>query len=152
MSKEKEKGKAIRFVKGKYEGLNGWIDNSKKTKKKSFFQSVIVELDPDDEDDDEDRMELLKATKVKLSSFRDQFSSEASSFEEAILMQHRDIEKAMIELAELFAKCGNVNNNQVFRLLNDELDIAKKLQQKLGSKAKYRLTTYGEAASASNVI
>jgi hypothetical protein len=39
-----KKGKEIRFVRGKYEGLTGWIDKTKKKKKNGFFRSVIVDF------------------------------------------------------------------------------------------------------------
>jgi hypothetical protein len=137
-----EKGKAIRFVKGKYEGLNGWIDKSKRSKKKGY-QHVIVELDADPDDENLMGEPELKATYVKITSLRKQFSSEPRTFEEAALRQHKDIEKAMIDLADMFAKLGgNVNNNEVMRLFTAELNTAQELQHKLGSKARYRYVNF----------
>jgi hypothetical protein len=127
------KGEEIRFVKGKYAGLSGWIDRSKKKKKNSCFRSVIVGLDNEDDDFEEE-----KATRVKISSFRKQVSGDPRTFEEAAVMQHKDIEKAMIDLATMFAQCAVQDTNEVLRLFNTELALALEFQKKLGSKARYR--------------
>jgi hypothetical protein len=128
------KGDAIRFVKGKYAGLEGWIDKGKKKQKKSFFQNVIVRLEDEE-----------KATYVKISSYRRQFSGAARTYEEAAMMQHSDIERAMIDLAEMFAQCAVRNNTEALRLFNDELNSAREFQQKLGNKARYRSVTFAAA-------
>jgi hypothetical protein len=135
-----KKGEPVRFVKGKYEGLTGWIDKGKKSKKKGFYQNVIVALDADENGMDESK---LKATYVKISSLRKPFPSEPRTFEEAAVMQHQDLEKAMIDLADMFAKLGgSVNHNEVMRLFAAELNTAQELQCKLGSKARFRYVNF----------
>jgi hypothetical protein len=131
-----DKGTAIRFVKGKYAGLEGWIDKRKKKKKKSFYRNVVVQLEDEDGDAEE------KETYVKISSYRKQFSGSARTFEEAAVMQHSDIERAMIDLAEMFAQCAVRDNQEALRLFNDELNLAREFQQKLGNKARFRSVVY----------
>jgi hypothetical protein len=135
------KGMEIRFVKGKYAGLSGWIDKSKKTKKGSFFRHVIVQLEHDDDDDGHISVEEL-ATRVKLSSFRKKWAAQPTSFVEAIYMQHPDIERAMIELAEMFAQTSMADTDEVLLVFESELEIAKKYQIKQGSKARYRFVDF----------
>jgi hypothetical protein len=124
------KGHHIRFVKGTYAGRNGWIDSSRK-KGKSNYRHVIVAADPEDQDSQE------KCTRVKITSFCDPHPI-PSSFEEAALQQHPDIEVAMIKLAEMFTQCSISDYNGVMRLFANELDKAKKIQRKQGNKARYR--------------
>jgi hypothetical protein len=134
------KGAAIRFVKGTYAGMNGWIDNSKKKKKKgSLYRSVIVDWQDDDDDDNTEEFQ----TKVRESSIRNAWTDNPQTLEEAAIMQHPDIEKAMIELAEKFASIGcNVKNENVMSLLNDELKLAKHSLKKLGNKARFRYVAF----------
>lgn len=124
------KGEAIRFVKGKYVGLNGWMDGSKKMKKNSVYQHVIVVLDEDHKEQ--------KATRVKKNSFRKEFSSPPRNYVEAAMMQHPDIEKDMIDLAEKFAQLYMRDNVDFLRIIDHELSHARAFQSRLGSKARYR--------------
>jgi hypothetical protein len=124
------KGDAIRFVKGKYAGLAGWIDKNKKKKKNSFYRDVIVMLDDDSGEE--------KNTRVKISSYRKKAFADPRTFAEACVIQHPDIERTMIELAVMFAQCGIYQNDETLLLFDAELTLAWKLQQKLGSKARYR--------------
>lgn len=107
------------------------MDKSKKKKKNSFFRGVIVLFE--DEDGQEE-----KETKVKRSSYRKAFSGEPRTFEEAAVMQHQDLERAMIDLATMFASLGLRQNTEALRLFNDELNLARSFQQKQGSKARFR--------------
>lgn len=99
-------------------------------KKKSLRVYVIVLLDEDTND--------KKATQVKMSSFRDLTTAAPRSFEEAAIIQHSDMEKAMMDLAEMFAQCGIRDNREALRLFNDELSLARNYQASLGGKARYR--------------
>ena len=119
-------------MKGKYAGLEGWIDMSHKKKPKSCYVYVIVCLD---EEGNEGRRE--KATRVKANSIRTPFKA-AKTFEQAALMQHEDMEKTMIDLAYMFAQIGVTDNRETLRLFDMELSRAREFQHKLGSKARYR--------------
>ena len=126
------KGESVQLVKGKYAGLEGWIDTSHKKKPKSCFVYVIVCLD---KEGDEGRRE--KATWVKAYLICTPFPKVAKIFEQAALMQHKDMEKAMIDLAYMFAQIGLVDNMETVRLFDIKLSCARVFQHKLGSKAWY---------------
>lgn len=117
----------------------GWIDNGKKKKKGSCYRNVIVAFQEFDDDSNIEEFE----TYVKESSYRKRWSRDARTFEEAAIMQHSDMEKAMIELAEMFASIGWTNTNHNALLLFDaELTRAKNNIQKLGSKARFRAVDF----------
>lgn len=147
------KGQPIRFVKGKYVGLTGWIDKSKKKKKDSFFRNVIVHLEPDDDDDDDEgnhrSLGEELSTRVKLSSYRKLWPAAAPrSFAEAAIMQHPDIERAMIELAEMFAQCCIQQTDPALNLLCVEIDLARKNLIKQGRKGRYRAVNFQQQSQA----
>ncbi len=122
-------------------------------KNSSFYQNVIVELDDDPDDETGMGEPVLKATYVKISSFRERFSSQPRSFEEAALMQNKDIEKAMINLGDMFAKLGgDVNSHEVARLFTAELATVQGIQSNLGSKARYRYVNFTRKPSTSGAI
>jgi hypothetical protein len=77
-----------------------------------------------------------------MSSYRPRFDANPRTYEEAALMQHSDIEKAMIDLAEKLAQLGLVDNTESIRLFSNELNFARDYQAKLGSKARYRNVNY----------
>jgi hypothetical protein len=56
----------------------------------------------------------------------------------------------MINLAEMFAKCGNINNHEVLRLFNDELDKAHHFQGLLGYKAQFHHVIFEAPTSAAS--
>ncbi|CAB9522900.1 unknown protein [Seminavis robusta] len=122
-----EKGDAIRFVKGTYAGYNGWMNKSKRTKPKSPYRYVVVDLKDSHE----------KATRVKLTSIKPRFEA-PRCFEEAALQQYEDMEQAMVRLAELFAQCGIGGPLGAMQLFEEELNRAVKVQRELGSKARFR--------------
>lgn len=125
-------------MKGKYAGMEGWLNTKKKSNKNSFYRSVIVKLE--DEDGEEER---VKATRVKRNSIRDLWPTTITTYEEAALQQNPDIERAMIELAEMFAQCGVTSNNGFLRLFDKELTRARTFQNKLGHKGRYRYIFFG---------
>jgi hypothetical protein len=122
-----QQGKPIRFVKGTYAGLTGWIDNRKKPKEGSTNTPVIVQLGED----------TFKATRVKRASFRNPFTPPATK-EMAAIQQHPDIELATIKLAEMWAEIGDIDKKAAAQLLTTEIEFAMKLQNKLKGKARYR--------------
>lgn len=133
------KGSEIRFVKGTYAGMHGWIDKDKKKKKGSAYRNVIVDYKAKDGDDEDG----IYQTRVKESSYR-KLWTQPKTFEEAALQQHPDIEKAMITLAEMFAQCGSdLSNDGVLQLFHEELTRAKAHIKGLGSKARYRYVLFG---------
>jgi hypothetical protein len=125
-----DKGDPIRFVKGSYAGLTGWINKARK-KKRNGYINVIVLLEDGTE----------KKTHVRKGSSREPQSS-PSSYEEAILQQHPDIEKKMTELASMFAACNVMDDQKAAALFFFELGRAKTEQQELRGKARWRQVTY----------
>ena len=131
------KGDELRFVKGTWVGYSGWKDLSVKPKKGSEKRAVIV---------DKDGEEI--ATDVNKSSIRKPHAA-PRTFEEALLQQHKDVETAMVKLAEMFAKCGISNNNNVLTLFSLELTRARDYQMKLGAKARWRHVDFNLAQMSS---
>ena len=125
-----EKGEEICFVKGTYAGLAGWKNKAKKRAKGSSMIPVIVQLENE-----------LKATKVKLSSFRKPFT-EPTCKEEAALQQNPDLELAMINLATMWAQMGVTDISNIAKLVATEINEAQKHQRNLKGKARYRLVEY----------
>lgn len=121
-----EKGQAIRFVKGTYAGQTGWY-NSVNNTKSGIYCSVIVPMKSGAE----------KATRVLKSSIRAPFA-DPTTFEEAALQQHPDLELAMINLAEMFVQCGVTRSTEAMKLLDAELTEAYSRFKLLGNKARYR--------------
>lgn len=127
------KGVEIRILKGTYQGCKGWLNDAeaaKNTNQKRAYAYVIV---ADDEGD-----ELV--TRIKRTSFR--MVEKATTYEAAALQQHPDMEKAMIDLARMFAECHIQGNDGALQLFNAELDIARENQRKLGHKARFRLVQW----------
>ena len=130
---ETEKGKAIRLVKGTYVGRNGWINNSRVALKNSSMVCVIVDLEDGKE----------KATHVQKTSICP-VHEEPQSFKEAALQQHKDLELALVKLAEKFARCGVLDNREALRLFNDELNNAREKQKV--QKTDYHAVYYAGTA------
>ena len=93
--KAPERGKEVRFIRGTYKGCVGWLDKANKSKKKSKMIYVIV--------DDEDYGEEVN-TRVWKSSYRERLKV-PTTWAEAAVQQHPEIEDAVIETARLFASC-----------------------------------------------
>jgi hypothetical protein len=127
---EKDKGDPIRFIKGTYAGLTGWTNKAKKKAKGSSMIPVIVQLEGG-----------LKATKVKVSSFRKRFILPTCK-EEAAVQQNPDLELAMINLATMWAQMGVTDISNIVKLLSTEIHEAQKQQKKLKGKARYRFVEY----------
>ena len=128
------RGDQIRFVKGAYAGKLGWIDKSREKKyNKSQFWPVIVSLDDGEE----------KHTRVIKSSVRTRVDKEPATYKEAIMQQHPDIEKKMIELAAMFAQCDVQDLKEAARIFREELKQAQEYQMALGrDKSRWRAVEY----------
>ena len=82
---DKFKGAEIRFVKGTYAGMNGWVDKEAKGVV-GVYRRVIVNK-PDEED--EDKLSFVEIrTKAMETSIRNRHPTEPSTYEEAMLMQN----------------------------------------------------------------
>ena len=132
-----DKGDEIRFVKGTYQGRNGWLNKNRRSKK-SRYSYVIVDLEEEGE----------KPTRVLTTSIRKPHKV-PTSFEEAALQQHPDIELAMIRLCEMWAECGLNDGNNATRLFVEELHNAHESLKTQGNKARHRQVHFEEGAAES---
>jgi hypothetical protein len=118
------KGREIRFVRGTYKGCTGWLDSANKTKKDWVW--VVV--------DDKDYEEEVHA-RVWKSSVRESHKA-PTTWAEAAVQQHPEIEFAIIEVSCMFATCTNLDDTtflSVGNLLGKEIKLA---QQHVGNEIK----------------
>jgi hypothetical protein len=118
------KGREVRFVRGTYKGCTGWVDSANKTKKGWVW--VVV--------DDEDYEEEVHA-RVWKSSIRESHKA-PTTWAEAAVQQHPEIEFAIIEVSRMFATCTTFDDRtwpSVVDLLGKELKLA---QQHVGDEIK----------------
>jgi hypothetical protein len=109
------KGDEIRFIRGTYKDLDGWLDTANKSKRKSKTIWVVV--------DDEDYQEEIH-TKVWRSSIRARQIA-PKTWAEAAVQQHPEIEDAVIEVARLFASCLIADEKSVIELIGNEIRQAQ---------------------------
>jgi hypothetical protein len=133
-------GERIRFIRGTYVGKTGWINNSKKETAKMVY--VIVELE-----------DGLKETRVAHASIA-RPAAEPTSYGEATLQQHPDIDGMMDKLVCQLAKCHMSTQasavNSAFKtteIFCNKLFQAIATQQALGDKATWRHVHYEEEDS-----
>ena len=108
------KGKAIRFARGTYEGLEGWLDKANKTSKESGQVWVIVN---DTQYEEEVHTRVLKTSIRKPRS-------KPSTWAEAAIQQHPRLNKKINELAYLLAsfKVSGANETSVLQHIAAEVD------------------------------
>jgi hypothetical protein len=116
--KQPTKGNEIRFIRGTYKGCTGWLDTANKSKKKSKTIWVVV----NDEEDDEYNEEIH--TKVWRTSIREKPKA-PTTWAEAAVQQHPEIEDALLEVARLFATCEIADENSVIALIGTEIQRAQ---------------------------
>ncbi len=124
MSTVQQRGREIRFVKGKYIGYNGWINDHGDHTAQSY--TVIVSGYKRDNGATQD-----KITKVRKESVRDRTLPPPNSKSEAIMQQHPEIEAAVIEMARLFASCSITDEKSVMALIGKEIRRAQAENQSL---------------------
>jgi hypothetical protein len=100
----------IRFVRGTYKDLTGWLDKANKSKRKSKMIWVIV--------NDEDYGEEIH-TRVWRSLIRER-QKVPTTWAQAAVQQHPEIEDAVIQVARLFASCSIADETSVIELIGNE--------------------------------
>lgn len=137
MSTDSIKGKRISISGGTYAKCgSGWLDLSKpKTKEHTY---VIVDLGEG----------MTKCARVKHGYIEDKDSKkEAKTFEEAVLMQHPDINKTMNKLVTQLVETGiDVNGRPpaIVKIFHYRLkDAMEKQHAKPIHKARWRKTIFG---------
>jgi hypothetical protein len=127
-----DKGNAIRFVKGKYAGETGWLNQDKAVTKCKIH--VIV-----DKGDQGGIRTCVDKTSVGPPH------REPQSFEEALLQQHPETERTMNKLVRLLARCNIVSSTENISLIfNTKLNEACVAQEALGSKATWSHVVWEE--------
>ena len=126
-----EKGEEIRLVKGDYEGKKAWMNKAKKPTKCMFF--IIV-----DDVGGELATRVMKTSVRLLTNVRT-----PSSYEEALIQQHPDIEQVLVKLATLLVKCGmDENSKNLQDILQNKIEGALSIQTSLKHKATWRHVDY----------
>ena len=129
------KGDDIRFSKGSYAGMRGWLDASKPDHPPKMY-NVIIQISPVED----------KVTRVMKTSVRFLVNDTIPvSMEEAVLKQHRDVDVAMDRLAALLAQCMvRPASNEIHRIFENKIDEAWSSQTMKGEKATWRVTEFVE--------
>lgn len=118
-----EKGDAIRFIRGTYKKLGGWIDKSKK--KGSVKKSPVIVHNEDGTE---------HQTKIERASYRSAHRT-PKSYGEAAIQQHPDMELYMVKFCELYVACGCTDSEAAVDLMKRELTFAFEIMRKSGHKA-----------------
>jgi hypothetical protein len=123
------KGEAIRIKKGTYIGKTGWIDADAKV----LDTMVWVYVDNWNGDG-----RSIKHTKVKKSSIS-QKDREPTTYAEAVIQQHPDIDATLDKLCLDLAMC-NIHKDEkgIMELVHQRLGKATDEHNKLGYKKKIR--------------
>jgi hypothetical protein len=135
-----QRGREIRFIKGKYIGYNGWINDHGDHTAHSY--AVIVSGYKSVNGGTHDRI-----TKVRKESVRDRILPPANSKSEAIMQQHPEIEQTMEKLCRQLAKCDiNPRSNSIKEVFGRKLLEAVAKQIALGNKATWKRVDYTRSA------
>jgi hypothetical protein len=127
------KGRAIRFIAGKYAGKKGWIDID--GKEGDSTTPVIVYLGKKGE----------KPTYVNDSNFENEPTIPPSCYAEAVIQQCPDLQKLLVCTCRAFAKADIGNDTAgLYHILERTMKEALQWQTSKGSKALYRKVYYIE--------
>jgi hypothetical protein len=145
--REGKKGKHILFLGGKYIGKKGWLDLNQDPMPK--FIGVIVEGKGSDED---------LVTRVKQAFVKDISARKIpTSYEQALLEQHPDIEILMEKLATELARCeisgraGTGAADGVLAMLKSKIKKAYNKQTLLGHHALWRKVKFHSPNDAESI-
>ena len=131
---EGDKADAIRFLGGRYAGKTGWLRHSKRSRGQLYYY-VFVDLGDS----------TVKKTYVQIDSFEAAEMQMPSSYAEALLQQHVDIEVAMNKLVNQLATCSiqvGISGVKLCHIFEKKLNNAMIKQDKKGSKARYRCVEF----------
>lgn len=119
-----QKGDSIRFKSGSYRGRTGWLDADKGSTERQVYVCV-----------DMGNKEFW--TRVSKESIAPPYE-QPSTFEEAALQQHPEIERMMDKLVRDLARCGiNGGSAEIAKIFDRKLHLANAKQAEKGSKATY---------------
>jgi hypothetical protein len=126
-------GQRIRFIRGTYEDQKGWLNANREPTKCKYY--VIVEANPPDRVHEKETF-VLK-TSVKFINVQ----NEPTTWEEALLNQHPDIDRQMDKLAADLVMCRfdyQQSGEEISRILVEKIADEQNKVQALGSNAKYK--------------
>jgi hypothetical protein len=123
-------GQRIRFIRGTYEDQKGWLNANREATKCKYY--VIVEPDPPNRLHEKETF-VLK-TSVKFINAQ----TKPTTWEEALLNQHPDIDQQMDRLAADLVMCRINSGEEISRILVEKIADEQNKVQALGSDAKYK--------------
>jgi hypothetical protein len=134
------KGEELRFIKGKYDGLKGWVSADLGYTEKEVY--VIVEKTASR------TFEILTRVPQKSIERAVLYNKEPKSYGEAMLQQHKDIETMMNKIVEKMVEChiDSESCQEIQSILKGKIRKAQIKQQALGSKALWRKVVYNPEA------
>ena len=97
-----QKGPAIKLIAGKYSGCTGWI-NSALQHSDCYIPVIVIKK--------RGEVAYKKLTKVKHENYVLLAAVKPTSYEEAMLDQHSDIDALLTKLVRKMAECEDVNSN-----------------------------------------
>jgi len=127
-------GKAIRFTGGVYSGKRGWLRNSK-TSRGENFTYVLVDVGNG----------KVKKTIVSNEFVGEWLDQDPTSYAEAILKQHTDIDAMMNSLSAKLAQCHiqqDKDQEDLCLIFAEKLALAVHTQVLRGSKARFRYVRF----------
>ena len=122
-------GEVMQFVGGKYQGKTGWMNSAKPETPMCYY--VYVKLESSE-----------KETRVRKESVRKEAAPIAQSYEEAVLVQHTDIDRMVDKLVRKLAKCDLNSDQEMGRIFLRKLCGASVRQATLGPKALWRQVSF----------
>ena len=131
-TKPPKKGEPIRFVRGTYKGETGWMDRANKKSRRSKKNTKIWVIVDEINDDETEGIH----TQVEQTSVRNAHT-QATTWAEAAVQQHPDLESKIIEMTRHFAAC-DIEGHQdgVLALVGRELEDANQ-EMRASKKAKW---------------
>ena len=126
-----DKGRAVNFCGGKYQGKSGWVNKSKKATKTRIY--VIIDMGNG----------FLKTFVNKDNVATPRPPGDRRNFIEAVLDQHPDIEQMVDKFCQALAECEfdflKPENRDLFQaIIFEKALLAQKNQSSKGNAARYR--------------
>ena len=133
--REPKKGAGVKFVAGKYAGLQGWINDGENAT--DCYAPVIVKMKRS-----KGGAEL--ATMVKHENYVLLADlGNPKNYEEAIMIQHPDIYQLLTKLVRQLAEYEQVSGKTISKVFLDRLANAVDHQNQRGHKARWRRVIFG---------
>ena len=132
-SLDSDKADPIRFVGGVYVGKTGWLHNSKRFRGQNKYY-VLVDLGHN----------CVKKSYVDISSIAPPHT-DPTSFAEALLQQHPQVEKAVNDLCKMLAHFeidSESRKSEVHQTFVSKLEDAINNQRRMGTKANWKKVEY----------